>query len=212
MNMYYPIMLQLAGRRCTVVGGGRVAERKINSLLQHGGQVTVISPKLTPHLLTLAQGGKIQWQKRFYEKGLLRGSELIITATDDPLVSQACCEEARALGIMINVVDMPERGDFIIPAIHRQNSLTFAVSTEGKSPLLSRAIVAELAQRYGKDHGHLVDILGKIRERAQLEIKDSVKRKELYEILVQAGLTGTADLWEIYEAFKYKEGEENENH
>lgn len=206
--MYYPIMLKLTNKRCTVVGGGRVAERKIKTLLQHGGHVTVISPELTEGLTALAAEEKIHWLRCSYKAGHLKGSNLVIVATNNPQVSRACCEEAKAFGILINVVDLPELGDFIVPANHRQGDLTISVSTEGKSPMLSREIRRELAERYDSSYGHLVDILGQIREQAQVEIQNSHSRKRLYEILVQEGLRGNRDLWQTYEVFKCKEGEE----
>jgi len=160
---FYPICLDLAGRACVVVGGGRVAERKVSGLLACGAQVSVISPDLTDELLRRHNDGIIKWLKRAYRPGDLEEAFLVIAATDDEETQKLVHEEAAALNLLLNVADVPQRCNFILPATVRQGDLIISVSTAGKSPALARKLRMELEKSFGKEYRVLVDILGAVR-------------------------------------------------
>ncbi|MBM7614715.1 precorrin-2 dehydrogenase/sirohydrochlorin ferrochelatase family protein [Alkaliphilus hydrothermalis] len=214
MTKYYPVMLNIEGKNCTVIGGGRVAQRKVKSLLEHGARATVIAPKTTEKLEKMADEGVIHLKKRPYEKGDLKGSYLVYVATDIPEVNEACYQEAEELGIMINIVDVPQLCDFIVPAIHRQGSLTLTVSTDGKSPMFSRRIRDELEVAYGPQYQHIIDTMGEIRKKALEEIDDIEVRRELFHRLTyDTSVNAIADfdsyrekMWRIYESCRNREG------
>lgn len=163
MSFAYPVMLDLAGRLCLVVGGGPVAERKIDGLLAADARVTVVSPSLTPALLTLAAEARLHWRPREYVAGDAAGFALVMVATSDASVSEAIAAECRARGIWINCADDPGRCDFILPAVFRRGALTVAVSTGGVSPTMARLVREELEARLPDDVALLTDVMGDVR-------------------------------------------------
>ena len=160
---FYPVCLDLEGRPCVVIGGGRVAERKVLSLLSCSAQVSVVSPELVEELLKQHKKGAIQWIDREYCQGDLEHAFLVIAATDDEQTQQQIYEEAAAHNILLNVADVPQRCNFILPATARQGDLLISISTAGKSPALARKLRIELEKKYGAEYRVLVDILGAIR-------------------------------------------------
>src|SRR5436190_19296165 len=131
---YYPIFLNLAERRCVVIGGGSVAEGKVLSLLESEAYVTVISPELTAELKKLATEEKILHLERDYQPGDVRGAFLAISATDDRAVNAQVWQEAEEAGILFNAVDDAAHCNFIAGSIVRQGALTIAISTSGSAP------------------------------------------------------------------------------
>jgi len=184
MKKYYSIMLDIEEKPCTIIGGGRVAERKALSLLEHGANVTVISPEATEKLQALAADAKIEYVKRAYMPGDLKGSKLVYVATNNLEVSRDCRLEAEAEDIIINVVDVPSLCDFIVPAVVKRGELTISVSTNGCSPMLSRRLREELEEAYGEEYGDYVAILGALRTIAMKELKDIKLREELFRTIV----------------------------
>lgn len=160
---YYPVCLDLQGRSCVVVGGGKVAERKVKGLLACNAQVKVISPYLTEFLLQLHAEGQLEWLNRPYKKGDLSQTFLVIAATDDEQAQQMVQEEATQLNKLLNVADVPQRCNFILPATVRRGDLTIAVATGGKSPALAKKLRKELEKRIGPEYTVLVNILGALR-------------------------------------------------
>jgi precorrin-2 dehydrogenase/sirohydrochlorin ferrochelatase len=160
---FYPICLDLEGRSCVVVGGGRVAERKVQGLLSCSAQVKVISPEMTEELLHLHAEGRIQWLDREYIHGDLRKAFLVIAATGNEETQKLVYEEAFTRNLLLNVADVPQRCNFILPATVRRGDLIISVSTSGKSPALARKLRMDLETRYGSEYKVLVNILGAIR-------------------------------------------------
>jgi precorrin-2 dehydrogenase len=163
MSFAYPVMLDLAGRPCLVVGGGPVAERKIDGLLAANARVIVVSPSLTPALLTLAAEARLHWRPREYAAGDAAGFALVMVAASDASVSEAIAAECRAQGVWINCADDPERCDFILPSVFRRGALTVAVSTGGVSPTMARLVREELEARLPDDVALLTDVMGDVR-------------------------------------------------
>jgi len=161
---YYPIFLDMAGRPCVVIGGGAVAEHKVEGLLQAGAHVTVVSPELTSKLDSLVSQEKVRRIARPYQAGDLKGYALAFGATDDPEVNAAVYREGRELGVWVNIADDPARCDFILPSVLRRGELVVAVATGGASPALSRAIREELEGYFTEDYATLAAIVGKVRQ------------------------------------------------
>jgi precorrin-2 dehydrogenase len=160
---FYPVCLDLKGKYCVVVGGGRVAERKVLGLIACGARVSVVSPELTDGLINCHDEGTIQWLAREYGPGDLKQAFLVIAATNDEETQKQVYEEAVAHNLLLNVADVPQRCNFIMPAAVRQGDLIIAISTAGKSPALARKLRMDLEKRYGVEYKTLVDILGAIR-------------------------------------------------
>jgi precorrin-2 dehydrogenase / sirohydrochlorin ferrochelatase len=164
---YYPVLLDLAGRRCVMVGGGIIAGRRVDGLLTAGARVTVISPRLTRTLAALAAEGRIDHEAREYRDGDLDGADLAFVATDAGEVNAAVAREARARGVWINAADDPARCTFILPALVRRGDLTVAVATGGSSPALARAIREELETYLTDDYATLAAIAAEARRQVR---------------------------------------------
>ncbi|MFO0753924.1 MAG: bifunctional precorrin-2 dehydrogenase/sirohydrochlorin ferrochelatase [Thermodesulfovibrionales bacterium] len=171
---YYPAFINLQGTQCVVVGGGRVAERKVASLLRSGASVTVISPALTGALERKKEKGLIAHLKRRYRKGDLKGAFLVIAATSDKEANRMIAGDAPCL---VNAVDMPEAANFIVPSVVKRGLLSVAVSTSGASPALARALREELELLYGKEFGQFLAFLKALRRRALREVPDRERRE-----------------------------------
>src|SRR5258705_2316614 len=131
MTNYYPIYVNLRGQPCVVVGGGKIAEGKVEGLLTAGAKVTVVSPELTSHLHDLVKQNQITYIARVYQTGDLTGAFMVICATDQVEINHKVWQEASANRQLVNVVDDTPRSNFIAPAILRKGDLTIAISTSG---------------------------------------------------------------------------------
>ena len=160
---YFPIVLEMTGRRCLVVGGGAVAERKIANLFEAGAEVTVISPEVTEAILRWSMNHSIQWQARSYRTGDLAGYQLVFVATDDTGVNDRVYREGKKYGVWVNVADDPAHCDFILPSVLRRGDLTVAVCTGGASPAAARAIREDLEAHLTEDFAQLVQIAAEVR-------------------------------------------------
>ncbi len=160
---YYPVFLDIEGKRCVVVGGGAVGLRKVRMLLDFGANVTVISPRLCSQLRELADEGRVDTVKREYETGDLEEVFLVVAATDDMAINTRVAEEAARKGKLINVVDMPRLSNFIVPSYLRRGDLTVAVSTNGKSPALARKIRTEMERHIGDEYAMLTSLIDEVR-------------------------------------------------
>jgi len=187
---YYPIFLDIKGKSCVVIGGGSVAERKVLSLLDAGSKVLVISPELTPVLKKLAAKKKISYCPKSYEIGDLKGFFLAYSATDDPKVNKSVFNEAKKEGIFLNVVDVPELCNFIVPSVVDRGNLLIAISTSGKSPAMAKKIRQKLEKEFGKEYAVFLDIMGRIREKVLKRSEESGKNKKIFERLISSPLLG----------------------
>jgi len=165
---YFPIVLEMTGRRCLVIGGGVVAERKIAGLLEVGAAVTVISPEVTAAILNWAKNHSIQLTARCYQNGDLSGHVLVFVATDDPDVNDQVYHEGQSCGVWVNAADDPAHCDFILPAVIRRGELTVAISTGGASPAATRAIREALDDYFTAEYAQLVQVAAEVR----MELKE----------------------------------------
>jgi precorrin-2 dehydrogenase/sirohydrochlorin ferrochelatase len=175
---YYPAFINLCGKKCVIVGGGRVAERKALSLIRHGAKVRVISPFVTAFLERQKQKGNIRHINRSYKRGDLKGAFLVIAAASEEDVNRKVAADAPFL---VNVVDRPDLANFIVPSVAGAGPLTIAVSTAGASPAMARAIRKEIETLYGKDFGGILKFLKTLRRKALREIKDGKARERFFK-------------------------------
>lgn len=181
MINYYPAFINLYGKRCVVVGGGKVAERKVMSLLRCGAHVKIISPALTDVLERQKERRKVAHIKRTYRKGDIEGAFLVIAATGNEKINTRVFKDAQC---MINVVDAPETANFIVPAVVRRGPMTIAVSTSGASPAMAKRIRKELELIYNKDFGRYLNFLKQIRKMIMKEVNDKKARERFLKELV----------------------------
>ena len=185
---YYPIFLRVQDQRCVVVGGGEVAERKVRSLLAAGAGVTVVSPVLNAGLAALAAAGEIEHLARPYRAGDLAGALLAYAATDDDALHAAMAAEARAAGVLLNVVDRPRWCSFIVPATLTRGDLTVAVSTSGGSPALARCVREDIEDALGPEYERALEVLARLRRHLQEQPLTSAERQRILTGLVGSDL------------------------
>jgi precorrin-2 dehydrogenase/sirohydrochlorin ferrochelatase len=185
---YYPILMDLEGRRVLVVGGGGVAERKVRTLLEFGARVDVVSRALTPALEAQSGEGRVQWVGREFEPSHLEGAALVIAATDDAGANRRVGAACRERGIPVNAVDQPEDCTFIVPAVVRRGDLLLAVSTSGRSPALARAVREELEARFGPEYADFLSLMGSVREEVLARGRDQKQNQDLFQALVRSEL------------------------
>lgn len=171
---YYPVFLDLRDRKAVVVGGGRVAERKVRSLLTAGATVEVISPRLTSYLRDLRRADRIRCRLRNYRGGDLKDAFLVFACTSSVEVNTRVAGDAAHL---VNVVDMSSEGNFIVPSVVRRGPLIMTVSTGGASPALARAIRKDLQQLYGEEFSRYVRFLNTVRRAAMRSVPQSHRRR-----------------------------------
>lgn len=171
MPFAFPVSLELGGRRCVVLGGGRVAEHKVLALLDAGADVTVVAPAATDALQALAGQERITLVPRAYERGDLRGAFLAIAATDSPAENAAAFAEAEAERVLFNAVDDVAHCHFAAPSILRRGDLTVAVSTGGRAPALAKRLREHLSGLLGPEYAAVVELLAGARQEA-LETRD----------------------------------------
>jgi precorrin-2 dehydrogenase/sirohydrochlorin ferrochelatase len=178
---YYPLFLDLKDKKTVIVGGGSVAERKASTLLKAGALVEVVSPAITRKLQKFKAGGQIKHKKRKYRKGDLKNAFLTVVCTSSGKVNQKIVKDANELesSPLINVVDSPSEGNFIVPSSLTRGPLTIAVSTEGASPAVAKAIRKELQEVYDADFARYLKLLKSLRNKVLTEIADDKKREKI---------------------------------
>ena len=207
---YYPIFLDIRGKKCVVVGGGEVAARKAERLIDCGAEVLVISPKLTPELAALKEKNVISHIAFEYSGDLIDKAALIIGATDDEETNARISSDARSKDIPVNIVDDPNRCDFILPALVQRGDLAITIGTGGKSPALARHLREELEAKYGSEYEMLLNILGNLRGKMA---KNAGVGKDWFDSLMAAGILDSIkdkDIKKVQEIVKKITGEEVE--
>lgn len=185
---YYPVFLDIFGKSCAVVGGGEVAFRKAQRLLQCGARVKVIARILSPDLEDLKARGEITHIDEQYAPEHLASVFMVIGATDSREVNEQIFRDARAGNILVNIVDEPERCDFILPSIVERGDLAVAVSTGGKSPALARHLRQELEGIFGTEYETYLKIMGEIREIVLARGRPSAENRKIFESFVQSDM------------------------
>ncbi len=176
---YYPVFLCIAQKPCVVVGGGKVAERKVKMLLKFQASVILISPEVTPRLLRYAEENRIKLIRRPYKKGDLKNALLVFAATNDGTINQKVKEDAQKVRIPVNVADNPDLCDFIVPSIIKKGPIVIAISTSATLPLLSKKLRKEISGIISDKHITYVKNMGRFRKMVMKSIKDEAKRKQI---------------------------------
>ena len=182
---YYPVFLDIRDKKCVIVGGGEVAARKAERLLDCGAKVFVISPKLSPALAALKEKNIISHIAAQYSGDLINRATLVIGATDDEKTNAAISIDARRQGIPVNIVDDPQKCDFILPSLVQRGDLAITIGTGGKSPALARHLREELEAKYGKEYETLLNILGNLRVKM---VKNEGIGKDWFDSLLAEGI------------------------
>jgi len=186
--VFYPLFLELQDRRVLVVGGGLVAERKVEGLVEAGAAVTLVAPQVTQTLQHLADKGSICVQQRRFEGNDLEGMSLVISATDDPATQEQVAHLARERGVLLNTVDQPSLCDFILPAIVRKDDVVVAISTSGKSPALAAEMRRRAETLVTENVVRAVRVLGEVRAEVQNQFSSFEERKRVFERIVESGI------------------------
>jgi siroheme synthase-like protein len=190
-QLHYPLFLNISGKSCIVMGGGKIAERKVAMLLKFNAEVKLISPKITGALSKLSKSGKIEVIEREYEDGDLEGASLVFAATNRREINERIKKEAQTKGIPVNVVDDPVLCDFIVPSIVKKGPIIIAVSTSGVLPSLSKKLRKEISEYITADYIKYAHIIGKFRK---LLIEKVENRKKRAEIMAEISKTDMKEL------------------
>jgi len=177
----YPLALKLSGRRCLVVGGGAVAERKVASLLECGADVLVVAPDATDQIRAWAASGRIKFLERPFEPSDVAGTLIVIAATDDSRVNSAVADAARASGALVNVVDVPDLCDFYVPASVTRGDLQITISTAGASPALAKRLRIDLERQFGPEYEAYLELLARLRNDLKARVPDRARRNKAEE-------------------------------
>lgn len=176
-HKYMPISLSLDGRTCLVVGGGPVALRKVEILLEYDTAITVVAPEAHEKLEYHAERGRIALEKRDYRPTEAASYHLVVAATDDATLNRRVHEDTRGTEALVNVVDDPKHCDFIFPAVLRRDCLSAAISTDGKAPFVSGHLRLVLENIFPNHWGRLMKLAASFRKRVQGQWPDDPQRK-----------------------------------
>ena len=182
----FPVFINLENKRCLVVGGGKVAERKVENLLEYPVLIDLISPQVTAKLHNWAKNNRVNWISRSFQPTDIQDAFLVFVATDDQQINREVARLCQKEGILVNAVDDPAFCDFYVPSILRRNSLVLAISTEGKSPAYAKRLRQQMEETITDAHGKFVDLLGEQREVVKETVPDIRVRQAIFEAM--AGL------------------------
>ena len=185
---YYPVFINIENRKSVVIGGGEVAERKIDRLLACKADVVVVARKLTSKLESLVTNGTIRHIQDDYKDTHIEGAFIVIGATDNEDVNTEIYQDTREKGMLVNIVDDPEKCDFIVPSVMQQGDLSIAISTGGKSPALARTIREDLEIQYGYEYKMLLGIMGDLRKKVTAQGRASDDNRRLFESVLRSGI------------------------
>lgn len=185
---YYPIFVDLNGRNALVVGGGSVAVRKIDTLLEYGAVVNVVSLELDESLKDSVDRGKINYLGKDFSEEHLSGMFLVIAATDNPDLNHQISMAAEKKGMLVNAVDQPADCNFIVPSIVKKGDLTIAVSTSGKSPALAKKIRKELTGSFGDEYDMFLRLMGHLRNEVLSEGRTQKENSMIFQKIVNSNI------------------------
>ena len=199
---YCPLFLDLENREVLIVGGGTVSARKAEMLMRYGARITVVSPEIASEIEEWERGGRLTTRRKRFEASDLEGATLVIASTADGAVNTEVADGCRSRRIPVNVVDLPELGDFIVPAVIDKGSVQIAISTGGKSPALARRLKADLDRQVGSEYAEVNDLLGSLRDAAKKALPTDSDRKRFFDALLDAGVLELLHAGRRHEAFE----------
>ena len=160
----YPVNLLVAGRRCVVVGAGRIAARKIESLLDAGADVHVVAPEVGDSVRKWVDTGRVTVSERAFDPADLEGAWLATAATPDPAVNRAVFDAGESRRVWVNAADDPDHCSFTLMSVVRQGDLVVTIGTGGRSPALASYLRQHVGEEMGPEYGTLLDLLSDARE------------------------------------------------
>jgi precorrin-2 dehydrogenase / sirohydrochlorin ferrochelatase len=185
MAKYYPMMLNIENRKCLIIGGGDIACRKISEFIEYGANVTVVSISINEDIKAFMDKGLIHYIKDAYHKNYIENAYIVVASTNHSKINNQIFRDCSEKGILVNVVDDPKNCSFIVPSKIKRGDLTISISTNGKSPTLSRAIREELEEKYDENYEILLNILGDVRKEVIEKVKDASMKKEIFNNIVK---------------------------
>jgi precorrin-2 dehydrogenase/sirohydrochlorin ferrochelatase len=185
---YYPLFLDITDRRCVVIGGGDVAERKVARLLDFGASVVVVGKTLTPGLEAMKKAGRISHIDVDYDQALIDDAFLVIGATDQDDINAEISRDGKEKGILVNIVDDPDKCDFVLPSLIRQGDLLIAISTGGKSPALAKKLREDMEHLFGTEYQTLLEVMGQLREKLVVKGRSSDENRRVFEAVVHSDI------------------------
>lgn len=204
---YFPLFMELKDRDCLVVGGGRVAWRKVKVLMDFGARVSVVAPEIISEIGEL---GPDQLLEREFLDDDVWGRILVVAATDDETLNQRISRLCQARSIPVNVVDQIQDCSFIFPAYVKRGEVVAAFSSGGQSPVMTQYLKSQIKPVMTEELGELAACLGSLRDVVHSSVQTETARKHLYEELLQLGLQKgenpeTEEIWNVMK--KYMEQE-----
>ncbi len=181
---YYPIFLDIKGRACLVVGGGGVASRKVNTLLECGATVTVVCLEASQVVRDLADTPHVILKIQSYNADDLEGQFLVIGATNDEALNRQISSDAEGRNLLCNIADRPSVCNFILPSIIQRGDLVLAISTSGKSPAFAKKLRQDLESQYGDEYAIFLELMGAIRKRLLNEAHAPEQHKPLFRKII----------------------------
>jgi precorrin-2 dehydrogenase/sirohydrochlorin ferrochelatase len=188
MSRFYPILVDLQGKKALVVGGGKVAQRKIETLLEHGATVQVVAKELTASLEELRRAGRIEFLGEEFSETFVDGVFVVFAATDDASLNRRVSRTAQQRSLLVNAVDQPADCNFIVPSVLSRGDLLIAVSTSGKSPAFARKVRVELERSFGEEYGLFLNLMGNLRKEILRLGLSQEENKSAFEDLVTSDL------------------------
>ncbi len=200
---YYPVNLNIYHKRVLVIGGGAVATRKVERLLERGADITVISPEISLEIAKFAKKRRLKWHDRVYkirdEKGAFAVFCAISQCEKSMKIEDGLFKRCIRQNILINIADKPEFCTFTLPALVSRGEFDIAIFTGGLSPRLAKKIKEDLEKIYGDEYDTYVKILGLIRHEIKMKKLPQRKNQKIFEELVDS------DLFELVKDKKYSE-------
>jgi len=185
---YYPIFLDIKGRNCLVVGGGSVGTRKVETLLDCGALVAVVSLEVSEALKQLSDQQGITLKLRAYRSKDLDGKFLVIGATNNENLNQQISADAAQRNMLCNIADRPSVCNFILPSIVQRGDLMLAISTSGKSPAYAKKLRQDLEHQFGHEYAVFLELMGAIRTRLLKEAHEPEQHKPLFQKIIQSDI------------------------
>lgn len=182
---YFPMFIELKGKSCLIVGGGKIALRKVEVLKDFGAQVVLIAPVILPEIKKIKG---VVCREKCFEREDLEGQELVVAATDDQELNHRISEVCRKEKIPVNAVDQTEDCSFIFPAYLKEGEVVAAFSSGGQSPVITQYLKAEMQPVMTPRLGELAACLGSLRKAVHQSVKTEEARKKIYREILQFGL------------------------
>jgi precorrin-2 dehydrogenase/sirohydrochlorin ferrochelatase len=179
----YPLYLELGGKGAIVIGAGTIGARKVKSLCDVGANVTVITKEVQGDFAEYCKGLDFELRIEGYSKQHLEGTVIAIASTNNTKLNREIYDDCHALGVLCNVVDVPDLCDFYVPALVTRGSLQIAIGTDGQSPAYAGYVRRKLEEMFTEDHGRFVDELGSIRKTVIEKLQPEDRKPALQELV-----------------------------